>query len=171
MPRTKNSKKSTQHESHEEDGEGQNSPAGSVIEDSDMLAEAKEHASIASLDLILQELREFRRDNGAQLKEIREEINKTNKRVEEVEERIVDVETQIQANEEAVTEMLKLHIEMDAKLTDLEGRYRRENIRIYGGRGQKTTLHQWSYLWRVYYDRIWSWWTPRSCEWKKHIAR
>lgn len=118
MPRTKNSKKSTQHESHEEDGEGQNSPAGSVIEDSDMLAEAKEHASITSLDLILQELREFRRDNGAQLKEIREEINKTNKRVEEVEERIVDVETQIQANEEAVTEMLKLHVEMDAKLTD-----------------------------------------------------
>lgn len=38
--------------------------------------------------------------------------------MEEVEERIVDVETQVQANEEAVTEMLKLHIEMDAKLTD-----------------------------------------------------
>ncbi|RXN27999.1 putative transposase element L1Md-A101/L1Md-A102/L1Md-A2 [Labeo rohita] len=28
--------------------------------------------------------------------------------------------------------MLKLHIEMDAKLTDLEGRSRRENIRIHG---------------------------------------
>lgn len=30
---------------------------------------------------------------------------------------MLDVETQVQANEEAVTEMLKLHIEMDAKLT------------------------------------------------------
>lgn len=28
--------------------------------------------------------------------------------------------------------MLKLHTEMDAKLTDLEGRSRRENIRIHG---------------------------------------
>lgn len=28
--------------------------------------------------------------------------------------------------------MLKLHIEMDAKLTDLEGWSRRENVRIYG---------------------------------------
>lgn len=36
----------------------------------------------------------------------------------------------MQMNEEAVTEMLKLHIEMDAKLTDLERRSRRENIRI-----------------------------------------
>lgn len=63
---------------------------------------------------------------------IREEINKPNKKVEETEERIMDAETQIQANEEAVTEMLKLQIEMDAKLMDLEGWSRRENIRIHG---------------------------------------
>lgn len=87
-------------------------------EDSDKLADAREHASTASLDLILWELRVFRSDNCAQLNEIREKINKTNERVEEVEERIVDVETQVQANEEAVTETLKLHVEMDAKLTD-----------------------------------------------------
>lgn len=37
-----------------------------------------------------------------------------------------------QTNEEAVAEMLKLHTEMDAKLTDLEGRSRRENTRIRG---------------------------------------
>ncbi len=49
-----------------------------------------------------------------------------------MEERIMDVETRIQVNEEAVTEMLKLHIETNAKLTDLEGRSRRENIRIHG---------------------------------------
>lgn len=44
----------------------------------------------------------------------------------------MDAETRIKANEEAVTEMLKLHVEMNAKLTDLEGRSRRENIRIHG---------------------------------------
>lgn len=64
---------------HEGDGDDQTSPAGSAIEDSDMLTDAGEQDSTASLDLILRELREFRRDNCAQLNGIREEINKTNK--------------------------------------------------------------------------------------------
>lgn len=51
-----------------------------------------------------------------------------NKRMEE---RITDAETRIQADEESVTEMLKLHPEMNARLTDLEGWSRRENIRIH----------------------------------------
>ena len=51
--------------------------------------------------------------------------------MEEAEERIMNAETGIQVNDEAVTEMLKLQIEMNAKLTDLEGRSRRENIRIH----------------------------------------
>lgn len=85
-----------------------------------MLTDEGEQVSNTSLDLILRELREFRKDNGEQLKGIREDINKTNKRVEEAEERIKDTETRIQTSEETVTEMLKLHIEMDAKLMDLE---------------------------------------------------
>lgn len=135
MPRTRNRKKSTQSELSERDGDDQTSPASSAMEDNDMLTDEGEEASNASLDLgqlILKELREFRKDNDEQLKGIREEINKTNTRVEEAEERIKDAETRIQTNEEAVTEMLKLQIEMDAKLTDLEGRSRRENIRIHG---------------------------------------
>ena len=129
MPRTKSKKKS---ELDEDDGDVQTSPASSTVEDNDMLTDEREQASNASLDLILKELREFRKDNDTQLKGIREDINKTNKRVEEAEERIMDAETRIKANEEAVTEMLKLNMEMIAKLTDLEGRSRRENIRIYG---------------------------------------
>lgn len=132
MPRGKISKKSMQCELHEEDGIDPISPASSAMEDNDMLTDKGEQASNTSLDLIRRELREFRKDNCEQLKGIKEEINKTNKRVEEAEERIVDAETRIQANEEAVMEMLKLQIAMDAKLTDLEGQSRRENIRIHG---------------------------------------
>ncbi|KAI2643888.1 putative transposase element L1Md-A101/L1Md-A102/L1Md-A2 [Labeo rohita] len=132
MPRIKSKKKPTQSELHERDGDEHTSPASSAMEDNDVLIDEGEQANNASLDLILRELREFRKDNDAQLRGIREDINKTNTRVEEAEERIKDAETRIQTNEEAVTEMLKLHIEMDAKLTDLEGRSRRENIRIHG---------------------------------------
>ena len=128
MPRGKPNKKSMQYELHEGDGADPSSPASSAMEDNDMLTE--EQASNVSLDLILRVIREFRKDNGEQLKGIKEEINKT-KRVEEAEERIMNVETRIQVNEEPVTEMLKLQIEMNAKLTDLEGRSRRENIRIH----------------------------------------
>lgn len=132
MPRGKIKKKSTQSELHEGDGDDQTLPASSALKDNDVLTDEGEQVSNASLDLILRELREFRKDDGKQLNRIREDINKTNKRVEEAEERIKDAETQIQTNEETVKEMLKLHIEMDAKLTDLERRSRRENIRIHG---------------------------------------
>lgn len=126
MPRSKTKKKSTQSELHKGDGDNQTSFASSALEDNNMLTDEGEQVSNASLDLILRELREFRKDNGEQLKGIREDINKTNKRVEEAEERIKDTETRIQTSEEIVMEMLKLHIEMDAKLTDLQERSRRE---------------------------------------------
>ena len=45
------------------------------------------------LGLILKELREFRKDNSQQLKDIREEINKNNTRIEEAERRIDVTET------------------------------------------------------------------------------
>lgn len=132
MPKGRSKKNPTPCELQEGDGDDQSSPASSAVEDNDTLTDEGEQASNASLDLILRELREFRKDNDTQLRGIREDINKTNKRMEEAEERIMDAETRIKANEEAVTEMLKLHVEMNAKLTDLEGRSRRENIRIHG---------------------------------------
>lgn len=59
----------------EGDGDDQTSPASSAVEDNDTLTD---------------ELRDFRKDNDAQLRGIREDINKTNKRMEEAEERIMD---------------------------------------------------------------------------------
>lgn len=119
------------------DGDDQISPASSAMEASDHANDTEtdldeEPADKPELSLILKELREFRRDNGQQLKAIRDEINKTNTRVAETEERIEAAETRIQTSEEAVTELLKFQIHLDAKLTDLEGRSRRDNIRIHG---------------------------------------
>lgn len=93
-------------------------------------AEASQHPDTTSI--ILQELRDFRRDNKTQLEDIKEEITKTNIRLDEAEERIVKVEDRIQNTEDIILEMIKLQAQMEAKITDQESRLRRENIRIYG---------------------------------------
>lgn len=124
-------KKFRQSELIERDEVSQELRASNEMEDTDS-DHGQEQMGEAGLSLILKELREFRKDNCQQLKEIREEIKKTNTRIEEVEKRIDTAETQIQGTEEAVMELLKLQIHLDAKLTDLEGRSRRENIRIHG---------------------------------------
>lgn len=147
MPKSKN-KRLTRNAQNDGDEDDEVSLASNNMED-DMLTDKREQIADASLDLILRELREFRKDNGVQLRGIREDINKTNKRVEEAEERIQDSEVKLQANEEAVAEMLKLHIEMDTKLTDLKGRSRRENVRIHGLK-QGSEHHQWLLLERIY---------------------
>ena len=92
----------------------------------------QEQMEEAGLGLILKEIREFRKVNSQQLKEFCAEINKANTRIEEAEKRIDTAETQgIQGTEEAVTELLKLQIHLGAKLTDLEGCSRGENVRIH----------------------------------------
>ena len=82
--------------------------------------------------IILQELRDFRRDNKSQLDDIKEEITRTNTRLDEAEERIVRAEDRLQNVEDIMQEMIRLQAQMEAKITDQESRARRENIRIYG---------------------------------------
>ena len=86
----------------------------------------------ANLGLILKELRDFRKDSNQQLIGIKEDINKIHQRMEEAEERINAAETRIQSWEEVVSGLVKLQEQTEAKLTDLEGRSRRDNVRIYG---------------------------------------
>ena len=86
----------------------------------------------ANLALILQELRDFRQDNKFQLEEIKGEITKTNNRLEEAEDRIEKAEERLLNVEGVLSEMLKLHAQMETKLTEQESRSRRENIRLYG---------------------------------------
>ena len=87
---------------------------------------------MASLEILLQELRGFRQESKEQLITIKEEIKKANARINEVEERLEKTEERTQNTEEVVVELLKLHVRLEDKLTDLESRSRRENVRIYG---------------------------------------
>ena len=86
----------------------------------------------ANLDVILKELREFRKDSGQQLNGIREDIGKIYGRMEEAEERINAAKAGIQSAEDVLSELGKLHVQTEAKLTDLEGRSRRDNVRTHG---------------------------------------
>ncbi len=54
-----------------------------------------------------------------------------NKRIEEDEDRITEAEEQIQQTGEALIELIKRQTQLESKLTDQEGRSRRDNIRIY----------------------------------------
>lgn len=97
---------------------------------------------MANLEVILNELRDFRQENGNTLREIKEEINKTNQRMDEAEVRITEAEERVQSVEDAVLELLKLQTRLETRLTDQEGRSRRENIRIHGipeGAEEKST--------------------------------
>lgn len=102
----------------------------------DMLANTPindpERSQKTSIEIILKELREFRKDSCQKLTDIREDMNKMYKRVEEAEERIDAAETRIQSTEEVVAELVKIQEQTGAKLMDLEGRLRRENVRLYG---------------------------------------
>lgn len=94
--------------------------------------ELSEEENMANLDVILQELREFRKENGDTLKDIKEDINNTNNRIDEAEMRIAEAEERVQGVEGAILEMLKRQTRLEARLTDQEGRARRDNIRIHG---------------------------------------
>ncbi|KAK7896688.1 hypothetical protein WMY93_022013 [Mugilogobius chulae] len=85
----------------------------------------------ANLAIILKELRDFRKDNDVKLTTIHEDINKAKKRIEEAEERIKEAESRIQTSEDAVAELIKLQMQLQAKVVDLESRSRRDNVRIY----------------------------------------
>ncbi|MEQ2289737.1 hypothetical protein AMECASPLE_036296 [Ameca splendens] len=92
--------------------------------------------------LILKKMREFRKNNSQQMKEIRKEISKTITRIEEAEKWIGSAKNRIQVAEEAVTELLNLQIHLQSKLTDLESRSRRGNVRIHGVKEGAEELQQ-----------------------------
>lgn len=117
------------NEAHQQEGAGASSLAASVSHDKD---EVNRGGESVNLTLILRELREFRQDNKHQLKDIKEEIAKTNSRMDEAEARILESEERLQSTEEVLAEMVQIQEQLQAKITDQEGRSRRENVRIYG---------------------------------------
>lgn len=97
---------------------------------SGLQAAAPENSEV-DLKTILGEIQSFRRESNQQLEEIKGELNKTNQRIQQAEDRIEDVETRVQNMEEVIRKMIKLQSQHEKKMVDLEGRSRRDNIRIY----------------------------------------
>lgn len=133
-----------------EDGKGINGEAW----------KASEAAASSGIQTIRDEIRAFRadfkNDMGAfrlsirddmrnELTELREEINQkfndfsgelqtTNNRVREAEERIAELEEWNVAASDTLLEVLESQDALHTKLTDIEARSRRNNLRIYGGK-------------------------------------
>lgn len=91
-----------------------------------------EDGSEVSMRCILNELREFRRDNKVQLSDIKQELKRTNDRLEEAEGRIEEMETALQATSTLIKQLTQRQANLEARLIDQEGRARRDNLRIYG---------------------------------------
>lgn len=94
--------------------------------------EEEEGARAASLQSIMNELKDFRRDNKQHLAEIKQELRRTNNRLDEAEGRIDEVENTLMAVSSLLKKLVKRNASLERKLTDQEGRARRDNIRIYG---------------------------------------
>lgn len=139
----KNVKKSLiQCKEHYEE-EGQLSQASSSMEDDMQVDTDMESNRDANLGLILKE--KFRKVSWQQLNGIREDINKIYKRVEEAEVRINTAETWIQSAEDVLSELVKLQMQTEAKLTDLEGR----SEYIGWKKELKKAQNQWLLLWNI----------------------
>ncbi|KAJ0028895.1 hypothetical protein NQD34_003892 [Periophthalmus magnuspinnatus] len=98
-----------------------------------MLA-AKGHIldNMSDLQTILSEINYFRREHAETFKELKDDIKKTNTRIGEAEERKKESEERIQNIEDATQELFKIQKQFMDRLTDQEGRSRRDNIRIHG---------------------------------------
>ncbi|RVE72625.1 hypothetical protein OJAV_G00039410 [Oryzias javanicus] len=93
---------------------------------------AQEVDNMADLEIVLREIREFRKENADNLKDLRDELMRTNGRIDEAERRIVETEERVQSMEEATCELIKFQKKLEERLVDQEGRSRRENIRLHG---------------------------------------
>lgn len=96
------------------------------------LHSCEEDGSEASLKSILNEIREFRRDNRAQLSNIQQELKRANDRLDEVEGRIDETETVLQATSTLVKRLTQRQANLEVRLIDQEARARRDNLQIYG---------------------------------------
>ena len=86
----------------------------------------------ASLEAILKELKAARRDNENNFRDIKEDMKSITGRVIEAENRISELEDRSLQMEEAAIELIQIQEKLEAKILDLEGRSRRENLRFHG---------------------------------------
>lgn len=78
------------------------------------------------------DLASLREDVNEKLNEIRADMKETRDKTEEALQRVSDMEEWTAAAKEVLSETLSKQEQIQAKLTDLEARSRRNNIRVYG---------------------------------------
>lgn len=83
-------------------------------------------------DDMRKELNEFREEINQKLQEFTGDLQTTKARVTEAEQRIADIEEWDVAASDALIQALENQKALQAKLTDLEARTRRNNLRVYG---------------------------------------
>lgn len=105
-----------------------------------------EDSSEVSLQCILNELLEFRRDNKVQLSDIKQELKRTNDRLNKAEERIDETENVLQATSTLIRWLTQCQANLEARLIDQEGRAWRDNLRIYGIPEDKEGTHMVGFL-------------------------
>lgn len=105
--------------------------------------------------MILKEIKDFHEDSNKQFAELKQEVTKTNSRLDDAEKWITT--NAYRGVEEVITELVQQQAQLRQKLSELEGRSCRKNIRIYGvPESAGGRLHQWfCHSWRSYYMRIW----------------
>uniref|UniRef100_A0A3B5QEY1 L1 transposable element RRM domain-containing protein n=1 Tax=Xiphophorus maculatus TaxID=8083 RepID=A0A3B5QEY1_XIPMA len=82
--------------------------------------------------LITKEMSEFRKEMGKRLDDIDADLKDVKNKVEEAEQRITEVEEFNMDVKDVLSHTLQLQEDLQTRLTDLEARSRRNNIRIYG---------------------------------------
>lgn len=85
-----------------------------------------------NMDLLRKELRDFRQEMDQKLNKVVADIKEITDRVAETEQRIADTEEMNMETSEALTHVLQLQEKVQAQLTDLEARSRRNNLHIHG---------------------------------------
>lgn len=78
------------------------------------------------------ELGNFREEVNKNLSETGTELKDRAGRDEEVEQRVCDIEERTAEAQELLLQTVQIQDDMQAKLTDLEARSRRNNIRVHG---------------------------------------
>lgn len=87
---------------------------------------------IETMGPLKKELVDFREDVSQKLSTIVTDLKEITDRVAETEHRVADMEEQGAENSELLSHTLELQDKLQARLTDLESRSRRINIRIHG---------------------------------------
>lgn len=87
---------------------------------------------IDNIEALKSEVTGFRGEMGKRMDDIAEDLKGVTQRVEETEQRVADIEEFNADAKEALEHALQLQVDLQTRISDLEARSRRNNIRIHG---------------------------------------